>query len=280
MKLLSFTAAGKSSFGALSGENIVDLGRRTRYPTLRAALAAGAMAELKAAAKDGAPDFKLSEVTLLTPVPDAEKLICIGINYMAHIIEVGRKVPEQPSVFLRLHSSVVAHGQPIVRPNASKDFDYEGELAAVIGKGGRHINKEAALDHVAGYTCFNDGSLRDYQMKGSLAIGKNFASTGSIGPWMVTADEISDPSKLYLETRLNGKKVQQSGVDDLIFNVPAIIAYVSAVFPLSPGDIIATGTPEGVALGKPDPVWMKPGDTLEIEISNIGVLRNPVVQEG
>ena len=279
MKLLSFIAAGKASYGALSGDNIIDLGKRTKYPTLRAALVAGAMAELKAAAMGGAPDHKLADATLLTPVPDAEKIVCIGINYKGHILEMGRKLPEQPSVFLRLHGSLVAHGADIVRPKISIDFDYEGELAVVIGKGGRHISREAALSHIAGYTCFNDGSIRDFQMKGSLAIGKNFATTGSIGPYMVTADEIADPSKLQLETRLNGVRVQHTGLDDLIFDIPAIIAYVSAVFPLAPGDIIATGTPEGVAMGKTPPTWMKPGDVLEVEVSNVGILRNTVVQE-
>ena len=279
MKLLSFIAAGKASYGALSGDNIIDLGKRTKYPTLRAALVAGAMAELKAAAMGGAPDHKLADATLLTPVPDAEKIVSIGINYKGHILEMGRKLPEQPSVFLRLHGSLVAHGTDIVRPKISNDFDYEGELAVVIGKGGRHISREAALSHIAGYTCFNDGSIRDFQMKGSLAIGKNFATTGSIGPYMVTADEIADPSKLQLETRLNGVRVQHTGLDDLIFDIPAIIAYVSAVFPLAPGDIIATGTPEGVAMGKTPPTWMKPGDVLEVEVSNVGILRNTVVQE-
>jgi 2-keto-4-pentenoate hydratase/2-oxohepta-3-ene-1,7-dioic acid hydratase in catechol pathway len=278
MKLLSFTVAGKASYGAPSGDGIVDLGKRTKFPTLRAALAAGAIADLEAAAS-GPADYKLSDVSLRTPVPDAEKIVCIGINYKGHILEMGRALPEQPSVFLRLHSSLTPPGQAIVRPGISNDFDYEGELAVVIGKGGRHISREAALSHVAGYTCFNDGSIRDYQKKGSLAIGKNFDSSGSCGPWMVTADEIADPAALHLETRLNGTRVQHTGVDDLIFDIPAIIAYVSAAFALTPGDIIATGTPEGVAMGKTPPTWMKPGDTVEVEISNIGVLRNTVIQE-
>jgi 2-keto-4-pentenoate hydratase/2-oxohepta-3-ene-1,7-dioic acid hydratase in catechol pathway len=246
---------------------------------LRAALAADALDELAAQSRGASPDFKLSDVTLLTPVPDAEKLICIGVNYKGHILEMGRKLPEQPSVFFRLHSSVVPDGGQIVRPKLSDNFDYEGELAVVIGKGGRHIARDKALSHIAGYTCFNDGSIRDFQMKGSLAIGKNFFSTGSIGPCMVTADEISDPSALHLETRLNGKRVQHTGIDDLIFDIPAIIAYVSDAFPLVPGDIIATGTPEGVAMGHTPPTWMKSGDTLEIEISRIGILRNTVIDE-
>ena len=279
MKLLSFSAAGRSSYGALAGDGIVDLGRHTRYSTLRAALSAGAVDELKAAAGTASADLKLSEVTLLSPVPDAEKIVCIGVNYKEHIREVGRQIPDQPSVFLRLHSSLVASGAPIVRPRVSQDFDYEGELAVVIGKPGHAIGRDAALGHVAGYTCFNDGSIRDFQLKGSLAMGKNFMSTGSIGPWMVTADEIPDPTRLQLETRLNGSRVQHSGVDDLIFDIPAIIAYVSMAMPLTPGDIIATGTPAGVALGKKPPRWLKPGDVVEVEISNIGVLRNAVIDE-
>jgi 2-keto-4-pentenoate hydratase/2-oxohepta-3-ene-1,7-dioic acid hydratase in catechol pathway len=276
MKLLSYAVAGKPSYGALAGGGIVDLGRRTGYSTLRAALAAGAIAELQAAVANVAADFELSDVTLFAPVPDAEKIICVGVNYKGHILELGRKLPEQPSVFLRLHSSLVAHGTPVVRPKISQDFDYEGELAAIIGKGGRHISRDAALDHVGGYTCFNDGGIRDYQMKGSVSIGKNFTSTGSIGPWMVTADEIPDLAGLKLETRLNGQRVQRTGLDDLIFDLPAIIAYISAAIPLAPGDVIATGTPEGV---RTPPVWMKPGDVVEVEISGIGVLRNSIVDE-
>lgn len=276
MKLLSFSKNGKSSFGALVGDGVIDLGKRTKFASLREALAAGAMKDVMAAAT-GAADYKLADVTLLTPVPDAEKVICIGVNYRAHCIEVGRAFPEQPSVFLRLHSSLVASGEDIVRPTASKDFDYEGELAVVIGKGGHKIGRDAALSHVAGYTLLNDGSIRDFQLKGSLAIGKNFFATGSVGPVMLTADEVADPTKLVIETRLNGKRMQYSGIDDLIFDIPAIIEYVSAAIPLAPGDIIATGTPDGVQLGHKPPQWMKPGDKLEIEIPQIGVLRNQVV---
>jgi 2-keto-4-pentenoate hydratase/2-oxohepta-3-ene-1,7-dioic acid hydratase in catechol pathway len=279
MKLLSFSIGDRTSYGALKGEMIVDLGQRSRYPTLRAALAAGALSDLAAITTASKGDLRLKEVTLLTPVPDAEKVIGIGVNYKAHIIEVGRKAPEQPSTFIRLHSSVAAPGMPIIRPKASEEFDYEGELAFVIGKGGRNITRETAFDYVAGYTCFNDGSIRNYQLQGSVAIGKNFSSTGSIGPWMVTIDEIPDVSKLQLETRINGKRVQHTGIDDLLFDVPAIIAYVSAAIPLTPGDIISTGTPSGVAMAKTPPTWLKPGDVVEIEISNIGVLRNPVAQE-
>jgi len=279
MKIVSFENAGRSGYGVLEGDRIVDVSGRLPYASLRALLAAGAIDQLRAAVQGQAASLDLSQVRLKTPVPDAGKIVCIGINYKGHILEIGRKLPEQPSVFLRIHSSLVAHGQPIVRPKVSLDFDYEGELAVIVGKGGRHILREQALSHVAGYCCFNDGSIRDYQIKGSLAIGKNFASTGSFGPWMVTADEIRDPSALHLVTRLNGEHVQSTGVDDLIFDVPAIIAYVSTAMPLEPGDVIATGTPEGVAMGQTTPRWMKAGDTVEVEISGIGTLQNTVVDE-
>jgi 2-keto-4-pentenoate hydratase/2-oxohepta-3-ene-1,7-dioic acid hydratase in catechol pathway len=168
MKLLSFSTNGKASFGALVGDGVIDLAKRTKYTSLRGVLAAEALKEVMAAAT-GAADYKLTDVTLLTPVPDAEKVICIGVNYRAHCIEVGRAFPEQPSVFLRLHSSLVASGEDIVRPTISQDFDYEGELAVVIGKGGHKISRNAALSHVAGYTLLNDGSIRDFQLKARIS---------------------------------------------------------------------------------------------------------------
>jgi 2-keto-4-pentenoate hydratase/2-oxohepta-3-ene-1,7-dioic acid hydratase in catechol pathway len=277
MKLLSFVANGKPTFGALSGDGIVELGRKTGYRTLREAIAAGALDGLKKVVQGAKADYKLADVVLQIPIPDAEKIICIGVNYKAHVIEVGRAMPEQPSVFFRLHSSLVASGAPIVRPTISQDFDYEGELAVIIGTAGHKIARGDALKHVVGYTILNDGSIRDIQMKGSLAMGKNFVATGSVGPFMLTADEVPDPAKLTIETRLNGERKQYSGVNDLIFDIPAIIEYVSAAIPLTPGDIIATGTPDGVQHGKKPPRWMKPGDVLEIEVPNIGVLRNEII---
>jgi 2-keto-4-pentenoate hydratase/2-oxohepta-3-ene-1,7-dioic acid hydratase in catechol pathway len=167
----------------------------------------------------------------------------------------------------------------MVRPILSGDFDYEGELAIIIGKGGHHIAKTDALTHVFGYACFNDGSLRDYQFKHSLAVGKNFPSTGGFGPWIATSDTIPDPSKLTLTTRVNGAQVQHKGIDDMIFDVPSIISYVSSWTALVPGDVIATGTPEGVGFARKPPLWLKAGDTVEVEISGIGVLRNPIIAE-
>jgi len=204
--------------------------------------------------------------------------VCVGLNYKAHAAEGNNPVPEHPSLFMRLTNTLVAHGQPMIRPKASTSFDFEGELAVVIGSLGRHIPELEALSHVAGYTCFVDGSVRDYQ-KHSVSAGKNFLGTGPLGPWMTTADEIPDPTRLTLVTRLNGQEMQRSGTDMLIYSIPTLIAYVSAITPLVPGDIIATGTPAGVGHRRKPQLWMKAGDVLEVEISQIGTLRVPVVDE-
>lgn len=282
MKLVSFTAAGAASYGVLAGAGVIDLGRRlgARYATLRAALAGNALDEIAGIGARASADLATSQLTFLPPIPQPDKIVCIGLNYQAHAAGAGLKVPDQPSLFIRLANTLVPHGGAMVRPQASSAFDYEGELAVVIGKPGRHVAAAEALDHVAGYACFNDGSLRDYQFKHSLAVGKNFVSTGGFGPWLVTRDEIPDPSQLTVTTRLNGVEVQRGETSDLIFGVPTIIAYVSAFTPLEAGDVIATGTPHGVGLARKPPLWMKPGDVVEVEISKIGVLRNPVVAEG
>ena len=212
--------------------------------------------------------------------PTRDKIICAGRNYRAHAAEAGGPPPENPQVFLRLVNTLVAHNQPMVCPRISGDFDYEGELAVIIGKPGRHIAKSDALSHVFGYTCFNDGSIRDIQFKHYIAAGKNFHATGGFGPWIVTADEIPDPTRLHLVTRLNGNEVQHTGIDDLIFDIPTLISYCSDWTPLVAGDVIATGTPEGVGFARKPPLWMRPGDVVEVEIDGgIGVLRNPIVAE-
>jgi 2-keto-4-pentenoate hydratase/2-oxohepta-3-ene-1,7-dioic acid hydratase in catechol pathway len=213
------------------------------------------------------------------PLPDVDNIYCVGRNYKGHVAEGNQKLPDYPSTFLRTKVSMVPHGGNLVRPKVSGDFDYEGELAFVVGKGGRHIKRADALSHIAGYTILMDGSIRDYQFKHCLIIGKNFFATGAIGPWMVTADEVGDPTQLDLATRLNGQQVQHTKTDDLIFDIPHIIEYLSSITPLLPGDIVATGTPEGVGFARKPPLWMKAGDTLEIEISKIGILRNPVIAE-
>ena len=255
MKLVSFTASGHSSYGAVVGDSIVDLGRRLgdQYPTLRAAIAGGALAGAAAEVDRAAADVALSQVVLLPPITDPDKIICAGRNYRAHAAEAGGAPPENPSVFWRLVNTLVAHNQPMVCPKISGDFDYEGELALIIGKPGRHIAKRDAMSHVFGYTCFNDGSIRDIQFKHSIAAGKNFHATGGFGPWIVTADEIPDPTRLHLMTRLNGREVQHTGIDDLIFDIPTLISYCSDWTPLAAGDVIATGTPEGVGFARKHP---------------------------
>jgi 2-keto-4-pentenoate hydratase/2-oxohepta-3-ene-1,7-dioic acid hydratase in catechol pathway len=279
MKLASFTRDGKASYGAVVGDAVVDLGRRLAYPSLLAALSADALDEMRRVATGVPADYALADVTLQVPLPDATNYFCVGRNYKGHVAEVAGKLPDFPSMFLRLPRSIVASGAPIVRPAVSGDFDFEGELALVIGTGGRHIKRQDALAHVAGYSIFMDGSIRDYQFKHCLTVGKNFFSTGSFGPWIVTADEVGDPAQLDLRTRLNGGEVQHTRTEDFIFDIPHIIEYISAFTTLMPGDVIATGTPEGVGFARKPPLWMQPGDSLEVEISRIGTLRNAVVAE-
>lgn len=280
MRLVSFRHAGTRKFGAATEDGVVDLSQRTgeRWPSLRAAIAAKGLDELAAAAKDVGADLGFDEIEWLPVIPDPEKILCIGLNYASHVGEVGRKVPEQPSVFSRLHSTLVPHRGKIVRPRASIDFDFEGELAVVIGERCRHVSRASALSVIAGYTCFLDGSVRDFQ-KHSVTAGKNFPATGPLGPWMVTADVVADPQRLDLTTRLNGNVVQQDTTDHMIFDVATIIEYLSTVTWLEPGDIIATGTPDGVGAGRKPPLWMKPGDEVEVDISGIGTLSVNVVDE-
>jgi 2-keto-4-pentenoate hydratase/2-oxohepta-3-ene-1,7-dioic acid hydratase in catechol pathway len=221
----------------------------------------------------------LSETEWLPPVPDPDKIICFGLNYQAHVSEGGGDAPQFPSLFTRLTNTLVAHEGALVLPKLSEQLDYECELALVIGKAGRHIPRSDAMSYVAGYTCFNDASVRDYQFQHSLPAGKNFHATGGFGPWLVTYDEIPDPAGLQLRTRINGAEVQHGNTKDLIFDVPELISYVSGFTPLVPGDVISTGTPEGVGFVREPPLWLKPGDIVEIEIDRIGVLRNTVVAE-
>ncbi len=278
MKLLSFAAGGKNYFGAVSGDGVVTLNDKVGRPDLRSALAAGTMTAMHDAAKNAKPDRKLGDLKFLPVIPNPPKILCAGINYRSHAAETGRELPKQPSMFIRFTDTLVGHGGELIRPKVSDNFDFEGELAVVIGKPARHIAAEQALDHVAGYTCFVDGSVRDYQ-KFSVTSGKNFPGTGPLGPWLVTPDEIPDPSKLTLTTRLNNSQVQHSPTDLLIYSIPQIIAFCSDFTQLSPGDVIATGTPEGVGHSRKPPLWMKPGDVLEVEISGIGTLRARVADE-
>lgn len=283
MKLVSYTENGNPSYGAVKDTGVVDLGRRFAergLMTLRQLLAADALADAAELIATQSPDISIDGLQLLPVIPDPDKILCIGMNYRDHVAEVGRTVTENPSLFARFPGSQVGHRQPMIKPSVSDQFDYEGELAVVIGKPGRHISRAEALSHVGGYACYNEGSIRDWQRHTTQFLaGKTFAGTGAFGPWLVTSDEIPDPTVLALETRLNGQIVQQTTIDKLITTIPELIAYCSTILPLLPGDVIVTGTPGGVGLKRNPPLFMKPGDVVEVEISGIGVLRNPIIAE-
>jgi 2-keto-4-pentenoate hydratase/2-oxohepta-3-ene-1,7-dioic acid hydratase in catechol pathway len=281
MKLASFAVDGATSYGVVAGDHVIDIGRRLgdRFPTLLAVLAADAVSKIERVAEGQSPDHDLRTIRLLPPIPAPGKIICVGRNFRAHIAEANMKIPEYPNLFVRFEDTLVGHGGPLVRPRISTDFDYEGELAVIIGTPGRHIPESTAARHIAGYSCFNDATLRDYQFKHSLTAGKNFVSTAGFGPWLVTRSAIADHHKLMLSTRLNGIEVQRTRMDDFIFDIPTLISYVSTFTPLRPGDVIATGTPEGVGFARTPPLWLKPGDVIDVEISEIGLLRNTVIAE-
>jgi 2-keto-4-pentenoate hydratase/2-oxohepta-3-ene-1,7-dioic acid hydratase in catechol pathway len=278
MKLASFIVADGLSFGVVEDDEIADVGAllKDRYADLKALIAGGAFAEAAARAPEAKRIF-LSGAALLPVVPNPGKILCVGHNYESHRQETGRVKTEHPSIFLRFADSQTGHGQKLLRPGVSTMFDFEGELAVVIGRGGRAIAPERALDHVAGYACYNDASVRDWQWHThQFTPGKNFPGTGAFGPWLVTADEVGDPAQLSVTTRLNGEVVQSQPTAEMIFAIPAIIAYVSQFTPLSPGDVIVTGTPGGVGAKRQPPLWLKDGDTIEVEIPKVGLLVNTV----
>jgi 2-keto-4-pentenoate hydratase/2-oxohepta-3-ene-1,7-dioic acid hydratase in catechol pathway len=279
MKVVSFVRNGKSSYGVVSGDGIVDVGAKLggKYADLVAVLKAGALAEVESAAKGVTADMKLGGTTLLPVVPNPGKIVCVGVNYDEHRREMGREPPGQPTIFVRWPESQVAHNQPLLKPAESDKLDYEAELAVIIGKHGYKVSEADAFSIIAGYSCYNDGSVRDWQTHtGQFTPGKNFVATGGFGPWMVTADEIPDPQTLDIESRLNGQVMQKSNTELMTFNIRKIIKYVTTFIPLQPGDVIATGTPGGVGTKRNPPVYMKDGDIIEIEISKVGLLRNPV----
>lgn len=283
MKVVSFVRNGKSSYGVVAGQGadlgIVDVGAKLggKYADLVAVLKAGALAEVESAAKGVTADMKLDGTTLLPVVPNPGKIVCVGVNYDEHRREMGREPPGQPTIFVRWPESQVAHNQPLLKPAESDKLDYEAELAVIIGKHGYKVSEADAFGIIAGYSCYNDGSVRDWQTHTSqFTPGKNFVATGGFGPWMVTADEIPDPQTLDIESRLNGQVMQKSNTELMTFNIRKIIKYVTAFIPLEPGDVIATGTPGGVGTKRNPPVYMKDGDIIEIEIAKVGLLRNPV----
>lgn len=281
MKLVSFQRNGAPGYGVVKDDGVVDLGAKlTNAPTLKALLESGSLDEARTIAASAPADFPLSEIVFDPVIPNPPKIICIGLNYRDHVAETGRTETAHPTLFPRYPASQAGHDQPMIKPLESDDFDYEGELAVIIGKGGRRISEDAALSHVAGYSCYNDGSIRDWQYHtGQFMAGKTFAATGGFGPWMVTADEIPDPTVLKLTTRLNGQVMQTTTTDLMITPIPKLIAYISTILPLEPGDVIVSGTPAGVGFKRDPKVLMKDGDVVEVEISEIGTLTNPIVAE-
>jgi 2-keto-4-pentenoate hydratase/2-oxohepta-3-ene-1,7-dioic acid hydratase in catechol pathway len=272
---LAVAAPGGEFRGILAGE--------ASHPGDLGALVAQGAKALAAAGRAllaGAP-INPDEVQWLPPLPNPPKIVCVGLNYADHSAESGFAVPSYPTVFGRFASSLVGHGAPIIRPRVSDQLDYEGEVVAVIGRGGRHIPKAHALDHVVAYSIFNDASIRDYQTKApQWTVGKNFDGTGAFGPFLVTADELPPGARgLRLSTRLNGQVVQDASTDDLIFDIATLISVLSEAITWEPGDVIVTGTPSGVGLARRPQLWMKPGDVCEVEVEGIGVLRNPILDE-
>ena len=282
MKLISYRHAGKEHFGAVAGEGVIELTRRLDgAPGLAALLANEALlAQARQLVAEARADYTLDSVELAPVIPRPGKVVCVGINYVEHAAEAGRKVGEYPVIFQRYSETLLAHGAPLIRPRASTQFDFEAELAVVIGKGGANIDPANAMEHVAGYTCFNDASVRDWQFHThQYGMGKNFAASGALGPWMVTADEIADYRELTVTGLLNGEAMQHGKLSELAFDVPTLIAYISKALPWNPGDILATGTPSGIGFKRNPPVFLKAGDRYEVVISQVGTLSNPVADE-
>jgi 2-keto-4-pentenoate hydratase/2-oxohepta-3-ene-1,7-dioic acid hydratase in catechol pathway len=279
MRLATFrTAAQGASYGAVTAKGIVDLRRYlgNQYPDLKSLIAGDGFPQVNQYLS-AAPDYQASDVTWLPVIPNPDKIVCVGLNYQDHVVETGRDNTEQPAIFLRLPESQVGHRQPILRPRESTHLDFEAEIAVIIGKPGRRISQKDAWGHIAGYSCYNDGSVRDWQRHTiQWTAGKNFAQTGGFGPWMVSADEIPPGTKMTLSCRLNGERMQHATTEQMIFRIPKIIEYVSSWTTLVAGDVLVTGTPGGVGARRTPPVWMKPGDKVEIEIDKVGILENGI----
>ena len=276
MKFVSYEYREGVKIGAVIGDGIIDLS--DAGSSLKSVLATGPLDNLIRVAEQRDATVALDHVVLHQVIPDAGRVICVGKNYQDHAKEMGGEAPENPNLFMRTTQSLVGHNQSVVKPKVSDQYDYEGELAVIIGRGGRHIAEDKALSYVAGYSCFLDGSVRDYQ-KHSFTAGKNFDSSGACGPWLVPSRKISDPQSLRIQTRINGQTVQDASTGDMIHSVARLIAYISEFTHLEPGDVIATGTPAGVGAGRTPPLWLTPGDKIDVDIEGVGVLTNIVKAE-
>ncbi|RMF07736.1 MAG: FAA hydrolase family protein [Alphaproteobacteria bacterium] len=286
MKLVSFANGRGPTYGVVTWDGIIDIGARIglEYPDLKAVLNAGALDRMRDLAERESPDFDPDNVRYLPPIPGPEKIFCVGVNYPNRNTEYAdnSEAPRYPSLFLRTPDSFVGHNEPILRPPESGQLDYEGEIALIIGKGGRRIPEFKARDHIAGLTCANDGTLRDWVRHGKFNVtqGKNFDRSGSMGPWMTTVDEFADLDDIPLITRVNGEIRQQDTTANLIFPFARLISYISTFSTLKPGDVILTGTPTGAGARLDPPQYLSPGDVVEVQVSNVGVLTNEIRDEG
>ena len=281
MKLTSFIRDKTSGYGVVTEDGIIDLSSSIEGASdIKSLLETNSMAQAADYASGRSADFPVDEITFLPLIPNATKVICVAVNYLAHAREAGRTIGDYPVLFHRHAQTQVGHQQPLRVPKASEQLDFEGEIAVVIGKGGAHIQPEDALDHVAGYACYNEGSVRDWQFHvHQYSMGKNFNATGGFGPWLVTTDDIPDPDALTVTTRLNGEQMQFGEFNDVAFNIPTLISYVSRALPWCAGDVIVTGTPGGVGFKRTPPIFLTEGDVVEVEVNLVGTLINPVANE-
>lgn|SRR5574337_688472 len=284
MKLASFFTPTRATFGVIDGERVIDLGVRlgATCPDLKSALQSGQIERVERLARGAPADYVVRDIRFLPAVPNPGKIVCVGLNYVAHRAEGGHKTESPaPVIFLRTNESQVGHMEPILCPKESHQLDFEAELAIVIGKAGRRIPAAEAISHIGGISAYNDGSVRDWQLQTSQwSPGKNFPATGAFGPWLVTPDEVDPRRTLRLQCRLNGQTMQDTTTDLMMFGLVELITFISTWTTLEVGDVIVTGTPGGVGLRRNPQVWMKHGDTVEIDLEGVGVLRNAIVKEG
>jgi 2-keto-4-pentenoate hydratase/2-oxohepta-3-ene-1,7-dioic acid hydratase in catechol pathway len=281
MKLASFRIDNRATWGIIADGHAIDIGAALgpACPDLKSFIRNGTP-EAARAKIESSPRYSLDGISFLPVIPNPEKIFCVGLNYEEHRKETGRAVVTRPTIFARFANTQTGHKTDIIRPRISTNLDFEGELAVIIGKPGRYIPRENAFDHIAGYSCYNDGSVRDWQHHThQFTPGKNFPNTGGFGPWMVTPDEFTDLDARRITTRLNGDLVQQATFGEMIFDLRTLVEYCSSFNPLVPGDVIVTGTPGGVGVKRTPPLWMKPGDVVEVEIDGIGVLENGIADE-
>jgi 2-keto-4-pentenoate hydratase/2-oxohepta-3-ene-1,7-dioic acid hydratase in catechol pathway len=282
MKLISFERDGRASFGCVTDRGIVDLGRLMagEADDIRQLLARELLPAAAKQVERATSHVSPGDVKLLPVIPNPGKILCVGLNYHDHVVETGRAVTSHPTIFMRTSESQAAHGEDLLIPAESCQLDFEGEIAIVVGRKGRRIPHDKVHEHVAGYACYNDGSARDWQaLTTQWTSGKNFPRTGAFGPWLVTADEIPFGTELQLCTRVNGVEMQRAGTSQLIHGIAELVGHISTFTTLEPGDVIVTGTPGGVGFKRKPPVFLQPGDVVEVEVSRVGILRNKIEGE-